>query len=540
MLPARPQQISRREWCTVLALTALILLAVALPYVLAYGVPPDHVFAGALFNPMDGQSYLAKMREGWRGDWLFTLPYTADPGPGTFIFVYYLVLGHLARLLNVPLDGIYQWARVLTSGFLLVSAYHFFARFFESARARLGVWLLFALGSGLGWLAVPFGAVTSDFWVAEAFPFLSVLSNSHFCLAAGLMLWIFEWTLVAEPGDGQHAGALRRLGFTALAVTALAIVQPMTLAVVGVVVAAVKALEGLSQSRQNGWPLPRLLRWRGWLPVLAVAVFAAPWVLYDFVVTLTQPQVAGWNAQDVTPSPPAWNALLSGGLPLALACAGVAALCWPRTGTQLRRRRPEMVAAALWLGLNVLLIYAPLSVQRRLALGIWTPIVILAGFAWQHLLWPRLQQRWKPLVVTGAVLLVLPSNLLVYAAVFSAIPKQAPEVFLTEDEAATLNWLGGQAQGQVVLASPGFSEFVPARTDERVVYGHPHETVMATAHRQAVEDFFAGRILLGAFEAQYRVDYVVYGPREEALGPKPPLPGWHTVFQVGAVAVYGR
>jgi len=314
----------------------------------------------------------------------------------------------------------------------------------------------------------------------------------------------------------------------------------MTLAVAGVVVAAVKAVEGLGQSRQNGWPLPRLVRWRGWLPVLVVAGFAAPWVLYDFAVTLTQPQVAGWNAQDITPSPPAWNALLSGGLPLALACAGVAALCWPHTGAQLRRRRPQMVAAALWLGLNVLLIYAPLAVQRRLALGIWTPIVILAGFAWQHLLWPRFQQRWKALAVTGAVLLVLPSNLLVYAAVFSAIPKQAPEVFLTQDEAAALSWLGGQAQGQVVLASPGFSEFVPARTDERVVYGHPHETVMAAAHRQAVEDFFAGRISLAALQAQYPVDYVVYGPREEALGPEPSLPGWHTVFQHGAVTVYGR
>mgnify|MGYP001345878526 FL=1 len=71
--------ISRREWAWVAAAGVLILLAANLPYALAYAAPDGRVFGGILFALEDGLSYLAKMRQGWRGAWLFTLPYTAEP-----------------------------------------------------------------------------------------------------------------------------------------------------------------------------------------------------------------------------------------------------------------------------------------------------------------------------------------------------------------------------------------------------------------------------------------------------------------------------
>jgi len=227
-------------------------------------------------------------------------------------------------------------------------------------------------------------------------------------------------------------------------------------------------------------------------------------------------------------------------VPLALACVGAAVVCAPRGGAALRHQQPQMVMPVVWLGLNIVLLYAPLATQRQLSLGIWTPMVILAGLAWQQVIWPCLARPARLLAVASVALLVLPSNLLVYAAAFSAVPRRAPEVFLTQGEAAALDWLAGQPAGRVVLASPDFSLFIPARTDARVIYGHPHETVNAAAHQQAVEDFFAGRISPEMFEEQYHVDYVVYGPREKELGPEPALNGWGKVFQQGEVTIYGR
>jgi len=46
----------------------LILFILVLPYRLAAAMAgPDHVFIGFLLNPIDGATYLAKMRIGWSG-----------------------------------------------------------------------------------------------------------------------------------------------------------------------------------------------------------------------------------------------------------------------------------------------------------------------------------------------------------------------------------------------------------------------------------------------------------------------------------------
>ena len=57
-------------------------------------------------------------------------------------------------------------------------------------RGRHMAFVYFALGLGLGWLALPFGGVPSDFWVAEAYPFLSSYANPHFPLSLALLLWL--------------------------------------------------------------------------------------------------------------------------------------------------------------------------------------------------------------------------------------------------------------------------------------------------------------------------------------------------------------
>ncbi|MCX8025139.1 MAG: hypothetical protein N3A60_08045, partial [Thermanaerothrix sp.] len=55
----------------------LVLGLAGLPYILAALITPrERVFVGFLFNPIDGYSYLAKMYEGFQGEWLFRLPYT--------------------------------------------------------------------------------------------------------------------------------------------------------------------------------------------------------------------------------------------------------------------------------------------------------------------------------------------------------------------------------------------------------------------------------------------------------------------------------
>jgi hypothetical protein len=81
--------------------------------------------------------------------------------------------------------------------------------------------------------------------------------------------------------------------------------------------------------------------------------------------------------------------------------------------------------------------------------------------------------------------------------------------------------------------------FIPAFAGQRVVYGHPYETVDAKAREQQVEGFFAGTLDQSQLLRDHAVAYVIVGPRERKLGMRGtlPLPA-EEVFSSGDVVVY--
>ncbi len=516
--PGARRPLTRDNVLLIVAAVAIV-AATSLPYWLAYRVPGDHVFTGILINPGDGNSYFAKMREGWAGSWLFTLAYTTAPGPGAFIFTYFLFLGHLARWVNASFDLIYHTARALGGLALLLTAWRFIGLFISGRRHRWAAWLLFALGSGLGWVALPFGVFTSDFLVPEAFPFLSVFANAHFALALALELWILRWTL---PGLPPAAKAWHGWVWLALATTLLAQVQPMVLLSAGLVIAGVAVWQAVAG---------RSLRPLFTPPILIFGALAVPWLAYDFALTLRHPVLAEWNAQNLTPSPPLWDAVIAGGVPLLLATVGFVRAA--------RRRKPLDVILIVWLGLGGLALYAPFALQRRLSIGLWVPVCLLAAQALRDVIWPRLKPALRPVLLGVIALLVVPTNLVVYMATLGAVADRTPEVFWTADEAAALRWLDANAGAtDVVAASPDMGLFIPARSPARVLYGHPFETTHAERQEQLLLDFYAGRVPPDAFVQDHNVRWVLVGPRERALAGDGWQADWPVAFESGAVVIY--
>ena len=84
--------------------------------------------------------------------------------------------------------------------------------------------------------------------------------------------------------------------------------------------------------------------------------------------------------------------------------------------------------------------------------------------------------------------------------------------------------------------------FIPGHSGRRVIYGHPFETVNAAAEEQAVRQFFETAAVSPAaaqqFLAQREVEYVFYGPREQALGALPALDGLREVYQAQGVSIF--
>ena len=514
----------------------IFLVSITVPYLYAAqagGV--DYVFGGFLLNPIDGNTYLAKIYQGWRGDWRFTLPYTAQPGEGAYLYLFYLFLGHLARLLDLPLLWVFHVARVL-GALVLLLALRDFLRFSGLPAHWLGwAFALAALGSGLGWLAFPAGIITADFWVAEAYPFLSSFVNPHFALGMALLLWIL--LPVVDPAEASGGEALDGAGheqsviegrpnrnlpdwLAGLAALFLSILSPFGVALALSVLAVLLIFSRDHLSRQ------RLLRRFAWVFICGV-----PLLLYDVWVVRTDPVLAGWNAQNLTPSPALWNVALSLSPALLLALVG---------GWQVIRRRSTSARTLLiWAVLGMALISVPFGLQRRFMMGLFVPLVGLAGYGLQRM--AGRPSRRTTMVAGLVVCLSVPTNLLLLGVAQHGVSTHDLLLYLTRGEAQAMAWIEtNTAWDALVLCAPETGLFIPAHTGRRVLYGHPFETVDAEAQKAAVEQFYRSGDPAEAeeFLKAQAVDYVFFGPRERLLGTLPVIPGLGLVYDSAGVQIY--
>lgn len=524
--------ISGKEIRWVLLWSILIVGLTCLPYLYACLVTPEDMqFTGLLSNPMDGNSYLAKMRQGAQGSWLFHLPYTPEDHDGAFIFTYYLFLGQLSALLGLPLILTYHLARMVNSFLLLFVAYCFLSLFSLDDRSRRAAFLLIGFSSGLGWLVVPFNVFAPDLWVPEAITFYSIFANPHFPLAVALMLLTFAFVTVplqAESEDGPPKAWLsggRGFILAGLSSLLLGVVQPFCVVTVYSVLGGYFVLRLLKERRL---PWPEILR-----GMVAGAV-TAPIIAYDYYVYTVNPVLRAWSEQNVTPSPSPWAYAIAYGFVLVLAVGGAVLV--------IRRRSKADLFLLAWVIVNGLLLYAPFSLQRRLVTGLHIPFCILAAMALSRYALLRFSPARGTVIVGALIILTMPSNLFVLVASMTGAAQQDPRLYLYRDEAEAMTWLRENTQPtDIVLASPATSLFIPAWTGNRVLYGHPFETIKAKEKKAFVEAFFREGIggQVGREIARlYRPAYLFYGPRERELGGLMSDQGtWTIVYQNDSVTI---
>jgi hypothetical protein len=198
-----------------------------------------------------------------------------------------------------------------------------------------------------------------------------------------------------------------------------------------------------------------------------------------------------------------------------------------------------------WIVTTVVGMYVPLSLQRRLSLGLGVPLGLLAGVGLWQILRARVALRGASrlgglLRGLAVALCALTPVFLVLMALLAA-QGGSPWFYLDDGEWAALAWLRDRRQpGAVVLCAPQTGSFVPAWAGQPVVYGHPFETVDAERRRTQVEAFWAGEMGTAereAFLRENRVTYVFAGPRELGGGTWA-LDLGERVFQAGGVSLY--
>ncbi len=495
------------------AFLCLFAIVIVLPYGLALFAGGDtHVFGGFLLNPLDGNSYLAKMQQGASGSWRFTLPFTPEPGEGAYLFLFYLALGHLCRLTGLPLIWMFHIWRVSGGLFLLFTLRQYFLFIFgNDDKTAWRALLLSGIGSGLGWTVFAFGQMTGDFWVAEAYPFLSSYANPHFPIGLGMMLWVMLFAFNGRRSYWQIAALALLLG----------VIMPFGVVVDCMVMGGMVLIDFIKKRKAN------------LLPFILTIVFGGLMIAYQVGVTIWDPVFASWNAQNVTPATAWWDILLSFSPALLLALSTLFL-------ARMDLLNEKVAILVVWLAGAVLLILLPVRLQRRFILGLYIPVAGLAVYGCKLLA----ERRKVSSVRINKLLLGLsiPTNVILLLAGMLGVFSKNPMIFMTAAEKEAMVWLADRQDEEcLVLGAPQLGMFVPGHSGCRVMYGHPYESMNAEQEEARIEAFYEGVMSTEEAEKYLRnndINYIVFGEREKALGEPEILQSLPIVFEESEVRIF--
>jgi hypothetical protein len=522
--------ITRNEWVRVIALAMVVIALTSLPYALGFARSnADYVYSGATLDLVDYNSYLTKMQQGLRGEWRFSFIYTSEEHTGVYVYPFYLLLGHIARLIVQSLPLVYQAARVLCALAMMLTMYMLIAQLISYRALRWIAYVLVCAGSGLGWLqllvapTLSSGVSPIDFWLIDGFPFFSVLTFPHFTASIALMALAFSGLLGFLTRPAWQTAAL--MAVCSFMVTAI---HPFTGGLVVLIAVLYMAVHLWAQQ----------ITWRRAVSgMLALTLPAGPVLIYDVWSFNAQPAFRIWSQQLVMPSPPPGYYLASYGLLLFLALFGVVRV--------LRRREWPAMLAVIWLVVVIPLLYAPTRLQRRFLEGVMLPLCILASMGVAIVLRKLFRsRRWRRRLLILTIALMLPSNLALVAGTSMAAWNRSPSVFYPGTVVAAVDWLGANAKvNDVILSSFEVGNVIPARTGLRVVLGHWIETLDYERKSEQVRTFFNAATSdekRRAFLKDERVNWVFFGPDERKLGTFDPsrVAYLGQVFRTNDVAVY--
>jgi hypothetical protein len=498
---------SEKVWC--LAVSVALVFVTTLPFLIAFERQgPDLRFTGSVLGVEDGNSYVAKMRRGSEGDWLFRTPYTAKEQTGVPAFLEYLLLGKLAggQASHEQLVCLLHLARILAIPLAVYATYKFISRFLPEARWRKWATLVAVAGGGLGWLVFAAGRTSwlgsqpLEVYSPETFGFLAALTFPHLLLARAFLLLALDAYLQAAIHPRAAWAAVPWL-------LGLAVLQPLSIAAAAAAIGAHQVLLLLRAALAH----EHIQLWDNARP--AVIALAIPLLVIGGYILLLRrdPFLQAWAAQNLLASPQVAHYLLAYGL--LLPC--VLSAMW-----RVWRDGPnECLLLVGWALMLPILAYAPVAFQRRLPEGGWVALSALAAIG---LAARRVGEVSRRRTALGVLALSLVGSALLLVGATQAALQGLPPAFQRSDQVAGFEWLAESAdQGVVVLASYETGNALPAWAPDFVLIGHGPESAGLTELEPRVRTFYASSGSgpeADALLREFGVSFVFVGDAERSMG----------------------
>ncbi|MDO8599131.1 MAG: hypothetical protein Q7S02_03400 [bacterium] len=526
-----------RRFALWLGLTLVILTG--FPYLYGWwNTPAGYTYTGMhALAPGDMAVYGSYLEQAREGHLLFLDLFTSEYPQRPRLDIFWLAAGLFTRVTHLPAPLAFHLIRLL-----LIIPFTLFLSTFVTAflRSPLAGWtartirrvtlLLLAFASGVGSVIVPsldgkdlwrpgYNGWPIDFWVPESNTFLTLYQSPHLIASLWLILYIVLCTLRAsEWSTSAHPRTLWKWSIGAgLAALALFQFHPFYVPTIFAVLMGWILIESLTSRR---------IRWDCIIHGAIVAALCAPSIAYHLWLVAVDPIMAAKAEQNLLFTPAWWYVVAGYGFLVPLAIVGMRQLLpyfakASRDGAQAR-------LLLAWLTVTVILIFSPLTWQRRLTEGLHVVLTITAVFglfpllAWLKLRLPArvLRIGWTP--ATAAAIAVPLLGLSTIAnmgrdiALFTiAFPATIPRYSLYYPDTAVdaMRWIRAHANPGDVTFTVGIDgNFLPMYATTQSALGHGVET---TDFVEKYHDAYAltGGTLTGsdarAFLERVRARYVL-------------------------------
>lgn len=464
----------------VIVVAIIVLIFNTIPYVFqSMHNPPDKTYVGSFPIIIDKPVYLSAMSQGAEGNWLFAYNYTTEPHERTFIYSFYIFLGHISALLHLSPEVIFFIGRFIFGLILIITIIYLIRYFVNDSNQRKIAYLLVFFSSGIGWLTQ--NADSPDLWIPDFMPMVRFSYFPHMVLA-NILLILIVWSFYKSCIDKKFKLALLAgfLGFI------LNIVLPFHSFTVYSLLSAFVLLNFVIKRSLDKTYLKN---------ILAFLAISLPSFLYMVYLGISDPfwkEVSKFNSLATSDI----STVLSGyGFILIFAAIGIYTLY--------ENKNQHFQILFLWIAISFVLAYLPFIPMQRRALetGSYIPIAIVASFGVsaiygylkaknQEYAIPRLMLM--TVVIMPFMLLGNANSWLKFAEV--ATNKEDLSYYMPNENIEAMQWLKqNSAPNDVVLSSYFNGNIIPYYGGNTVYLGHGLMTLNFRAKAGEIIDIFKGK-----------------------------------------------
>ena len=514
-------------WFSIIA--AAILAFSSIPYWAAnFAETDDLLFRGAYVDEADYSVHISMMQAGRMGDWAYQMRFTSEEHQPAFLRIFYIVLGHISKWINIGVETTYHAARWVFGFIALFSIYRLCLKVFQKKKTAQAAFLFSVLGGGAGWLQIlSNGALLNsispiDLWLIDAYVFFSVSVFPSFSFTLAIIAIALNLYL-----DYLTTGRLKTIIFISLLAVICQTTNPIAFAVMDIAFAGATFFL---------WWENKKVKLEQFRDLGIIAFVQVPLFVYNLLILGRDPFWSQFTLQNQTMSPPP-SYYVWGFAPFWIFAIHGMFLAF-------REKNQNMIAMSAWVMSGFIFAYLPLFIQRRFLLGITIPLGILAIHGLEHIIKqvsirkPAILKREKLIYFTYIFLSSISFiNLSLGSSLYMQTLPQGK--FYSRDLENALVWLDkNAAPNDFALGNITTGQLVAQRTRLKTYIGHSMETLFFDEKMSSVASYYQGDSP-DAWIQDTPIQWVFYGQYEKELAPSfTPDIDLELVYQNETVMIY--